>query len=73
VFCVEFDWLVDHELVLVERRASDFASSVQSHDEDVDDQGVELVDEGRELQALVVGVVHVFEVYHHVLLSRHIV
>ena len=49
VFGLQFNGLEDHELILVERRPSHFVGSVESDDEDVDDHGIELEDEGSEL------------------------
>lgn len=77
VFSLKLDGLVDHELIFLEGRACDLVGSVEAHDENVDDHSVELEDEGGELQAhqkpIVVGVVHVFEVDHHVVLRGHVV
>jgi hypothetical protein len=77
VLSFELDGLVDHELVFLEGRACDLVGSVESHDEDVDDHCVELENEGGELQAhqkaVVVGVVHIFEVDDHVVLCGHVI
>lgn len=77
MFGFQFNGLEDHELVLIERRPSHFIRPVDSDDEDVDDHGIELEDEGSELQShqqsVVVGMVHVFEVDDHVVLGSHVV
>jgi len=42
VLCLQLDWLVYHEFILIKRRARDFVGSVQSHNQNINDKGIEL-------------------------------
>jgi len=77
VLCLKLDGFVDHKLVLIERRSSDFIGPVEPQNQNIDDEPVELENEGSELQShqqpIEVGMVHIFEIDHHIVLGCHVV
>lgn len=69
--------LEDHKLVFIHGRSCDFIGAIEPHNQDIDDKAIELEYKRSKLQAhqqsIVVGMVHVLEIYHYVVLCGHIV
>ena len=73
----DFDGLEKHKFILILRRACQFRCSSQTQNQQIDDHSVKLVNERCELKphdnSIKVGVVHVLEVYRHIVLSCHVI
>ena len=77
MLCFKFYRFVYHELIFLHGWASYLIGPVQPNYQDINNHPVKLEDKRGKLkthqQTIVIGMIHIFEIYHHIVFGCHIV